>query len=212
MNYLFAGLLGYLLGSIPTAYLILKKSKGIDITEAGSGNVGAMNYYEVTNSKFLGILVFIIDAFKGLLSVYISLLLFPVNFIYPSIALLFAVFSHCFNPWLNFKGGRGLATAAGGAVLLFPFILVVWAVIWVIIFFAKKDILFANIWSNIMTLVLIFISSEIAFKYSFPKADSVSSIMLFSTALLILVFIKHLEPMKELLKDKSVFVKGRKNE
>ncbi len=212
MNYLFSGIIGYLLGSFPTAYLILKKSKGIDITSEGTGNVGAMNSFEVTNSKLIGLLVLIIDALKGLLSVYLTLLFFPIDFVFPALALLFAVLSHCYNPWLNFKGGRGLATAAGGGILLFPFMLVTWIILWIIIYIARKDILLANVWANVMTLVLIFLSSNVAFKYSFPKADSESSLILFSSALLVLIFIKHIEPMKELIKNKSILPKGKAHE
>lgn len=210
MNYLLSCLIGYLIGSFPTAYIILKKAKGIDITSIGTGNVGAMNSFEVSNSKMIGLLVLIIDALKGLLSVYLTLLFFGIDFIFPALALLFAVLSHCFNPWLNFKGGRGLATAAGGAILLFPFMLIVWIILWVIVYIARKDILFANIWANVMTLILIFLSSEIAFKYSSLKADSISSLLLFSSALLIIIFIKHIEPTKELIKNKSILIK-RKN-
>ena len=73
MDYLFSCIIGYLLGSFPTAFLILKKIKGIDITTKGSGNVGAMNSYEVTNSKKFGIFVLIVDLLKGLLSVIVVL-------------------------------------------------------------------------------------------------------------------------------------------
>ena len=95
MDYLFSALIGYLLGSFPTAFIILKISKGINITEKGSGNVGAMNSFEVSNSKVIGLVVLIIDAFKGLLSVYFALLFFQINFIFPAVALFFAVFAHC---------------------------------------------------------------------------------------------------------------------
>ncbi len=212
MNYLLSCIIGFLLGSFPTAYIILKRTKGIDITTAGTGNVGAMNSYEITNSKITGLIVFIIDALKGLLSVYLTLLIFPIDFALPAIALLFAVLAHCFNPWLGFKGGRGLATAAGGAILLFPFMLIIWAVLWIIIYLARKDILLANVWANFMTLVIIFLSSNVAFEYSYPKPDSISSLMLFSSALLVLVFIKHIEPMKELFKNKSILIKGNSHE
>ncbi len=114
MEYLISSVAGYLFGSLPTAYLVLKRSKNIDITESGTGNVGAMNSYEITNSKMIGILVFLIDALKGILSVILMKIIFPGEFVFPALALVFAVFSHCFNPWLKFKGGRGLATAAGG--------------------------------------------------------------------------------------------------
>jgi len=209
MEYLLSSTIGYLLGSIPTGYLVLR-AKGINITQKGSGNVGAMNSFEVTKSRMIGIFVLLIDALKGLLSVYLILLFFPINFVYPAIALLFAVYSHCFNPWINFKGGRGLATAAGGAILLFPFMLIIWLVVWVIIYLIKKDILFANIWTTLITLIIIFFANEEAYKYSFPKPDSISMLMLFSAALLSLIFIKHIEPLKDLISNKK-FIKGNTN-
>ena len=199
MNYLLSVIIGYLLGSIPTAYLVLKKTHKINITEAGTGNVGAMNSFEITNSKMIGVFVFVIDAFKGLLSVYLVLLLFPVDFTLPAISLLFAVFGHCFNPWLNFKGGRGLATAAGGAALLSPLILFSWGTLWVIIYLLKKDILIANLGAIILTLLLTIASVEIYFKYTYPAPSDLGLLIMFSASLLLIIFIKHIDPLKEII-------------
>jgi glycerol-3-phosphate acyltransferase PlsY len=210
MEYLLSALIGYLLGSFPAAYILLKKSRGINITEEGSGNVGAMNSFEVSNSKAIGLAVLIIDAFKGLLSVYIILLLFPINFMFPAVSLFFAVFSHCYNPWLGFKGGRGLATAAGGAALLFPFALIVWGLLWLAMYIFRKDILWANIWAIIMTLVIILTSSDIAVKYSFPHAGTRGELVLFSIALLITIFVRHIEPFKEIIKNKNFIRKVKR--
>ena len=205
MNYLYSLLIGYLLGSFPAAYLILKSSKDLDITKNGTGNVGAMNAFEVSESKVLGILVFLLDALKGLLSVYIPLLLFPLNFIYPALGLVFAVFSHCYNPWLKFKGGKGLAAAAGGSVLLFPALLVIWVLVWVIMYLFKRNINFANIWATIMSLVLVFGSADIMFKYANPLPDSVSTLLLFTSSLLIIVLTKHFDDLVEIFNDKKLF-------
>ena len=199
MSYLYCALIGYLLGSIPTAYIVLKKTQNVDITETGSGNVGAMNSFEVSNSKIIGILVFIIDALKGLLSVYLCLLLFPVNFIFPALALFFAVFSHCFNPWIKFKGGRGLATAVGGSVILSPFIPAAWCVLWVMVYLFKKDILLANISAVILTLLLSVSTIEIIYKYSYPTPDSYGTLAMFVASMLIVIFIKHIDPLKEII-------------
>lgn len=207
MYYLISAVIGFVLGSIPTAFLLLKKFRNLDITSQGSGNVGAMNALTVTKSKFIGVAVLLIDALKGLLSVYIVLLILPVDFVYPAIALLFAVFSHCFNPWLKLKGGRGLATAAGGAALIFPFILVVWLIVWAISYLMKKDIIFANIWATIMSLVIVFSSDKLAYKYSFPQPQTSASLILFSTSLMLIIFVKHIEPLKELLSNKKFFSK-----
>jgi acyl phosphate:glycerol-3-phosphate acyltransferase len=211
MNYLLSVAVGYILGSFPTAYLILRKTRGIDITNRGSGNVGAYNSFEVSKSKIIGAIVLLIDALKGLLSVYLTLLFFPKEFIFPALALLAAVFSHCFNPWLNFKGGRGLATSAGGLLLLFPFLVILWVVIWFIIYLVKKNIIWSNIWSTIMSLIIIFTTNKIAVKYSFPRADTISLLILFSMSLLIIIFIKHIDPLKDLMKSKNIF-KMRKND
>ncbi len=199
MQYLISLALGYLLGSIPTAYLLLKIKKDIDITKSGSGNVGAMNTYDVSNSKLLAIVVLFIDALKGFLSVYIILKLYPDNFTTAAIALIFAIFSHCFNPWINFKGGRGLATAAGGALFIFPFSLVVWLVLWVLFYLFRKDILIANIAATVFDLFLILSKADIAIKYSFPRPENISVLVLFSITFLVIIFIKHIDPLKEIL-------------
>lgn len=199
MQYLICIIIGYALGSIPTAYLIVRKAKGIDITGTGTGNVGAMNSFEITDSKVIGLLVLLIDALKGLLSVYIPVLFMRGDFTYPAIALIFAVFSHCFNPWLQFKGGRGLATALGGTLLLFPLLPVIWLTIWACIYLIKKDILVANIWAVILSPIIIFASNDIVYYYSFPRADSMSSPMLFTAALMIIIFIKHIDPFIDII-------------
>ncbi|HKJ80542.1 MAG TPA: glycerol-3-phosphate acyltransferase, partial [Ignavibacteriaceae bacterium] len=163
------------------------------------GNAGAMNSFEITNSKVVGLVVLIIDALKGLLSVYLCLLVFPLNFVYAALALFFAVFSHCFNPWLNFKGGRGLATAAGGAALLSPLILISWGALWVLLFLLKKDILIANVGATILTIFLALSSIDLIFNYTYPTPDSYGTLVLFSSGLLTIIFIKHIEPLKEII-------------
>lgn len=199
MQFLISSFIGYLFGSIPTAYILLKKKKGIDITKTGSGNVGAMNSYEITNSKLLGIFVLLIDFTKGLLSVYLVSIIYPDNFVFPALALVFAIFSHCFSPWLGFKGGRGLATAAGGSILIFPYMLASWVILWLIFYLLKKDILIGNIAATIFTLLLLFNTTDIAIKYANPKPASETELVLFVTAGLIIIFIKHIEPLNEIL-------------
>ena len=203
MEYLISSLIGYFFGSFPSAYLLVKKSSGIDITREGSGNVGAYNSLEVTKSKLVGFSVFLIDFLKGAGSAILPILFFSNEFIYPALALLFAVFSHCYNPWLQFKGGRGLATAAGGAVLLFPFLPVVWSILWVIFYVMRKDIIFANISSTILSLLVVFGTSKIAVKYAYPQPENISTLIIVCSAVLILIFIKHLDPLKECISEQK---------
>jgi glycerol-3-phosphate acyltransferase PlsY len=197
MEYLFSSLIGYLFGSFPSAYLLVKKASGVDITKEGSGNVGAYNSLEVTKSKFIGISVFLLDFIKGITAVLIPILIFPNDFIYPALALLFAVFSHCYNPWLQFKGGRGLATAAGGAIIIFPFLLVIWCVLWVIFYIMRKDIILANFIATVFSLLVVFGTTSIAIKYAYPRSENISILVMVCSATLMLIAIKHIEPLKE---------------
>jgi glycerol-3-phosphate acyltransferase PlsY len=199
MEYLISLSIGYLFGSIPTAYLFVKKSKGIDVTKVGSGNVGAFNSFRVSKSKFIGLIVLLIDFSKGALPALLLIYIFPHNFTYPSLAVIFAVLSHCFNPWLGFKGGRGLATAAGGAAIILPFLLVVWCILWVIFYLMRKSVLFSNIGATILSLLLVYNTVDVAIKYSFPQTENVSNVILASTAVLIIIFIKHMDPLKKLI-------------
>ena len=199
MEYLLSSLIGYLLGSFPSAYIFLKRAKGLDITREGSGNVGAMNSFEVSNSKFIGISVFFMDFIKGILSAVIPVFIFPGNFIFPALSLLFAVFSHCYNPWLKFKGGRGLSTAAGGAAIIFPYLLVIWAVLWVILYVMRKDILLANIAATVFSLLVLFVTPNIAVKYAYSVSPGAELLLIVSSSVLIIIFIRHIEPLKELI-------------
>ncbi|MGB5529352.1 MAG: glycerol-3-phosphate acyltransferase [Ignavibacteriaceae bacterium] len=203
MEYLVSSLIGYFLGSFPSAYLLVKKSSGIDITKEGSGNVGAYNSLEVTKSKFIGFSVFLIDFLKGTVSVLIPILLFPDEFVYPALSLLFAVFSHCFNPWLQLKGGRGLATAAGGAAVMIPFLLVVWCVLWAIFYVMRKNISFANISSTVLSLFVVFGTSNIVVKYAYPQPENISTLIVVCSAVLIIIFIRHIDPLMEFISEQK---------
>lgn len=203
MEYLLSSIIGYLFGSIPTAYLLLKITKGIDITNSGTGNVGAMNSYEVTNSKSIGIIVLVIDFLKGMIPALAVLYLLENSFFISSLAVLFAVFSHCFNPWLNFKGGRGLATAAGGSAIIFPFLLISWIVFYLLVFFIKKDIHIANIFATVLSLLSVLGIHSYVIQFAYPQPVLVNELLLFSSAALLIIFIKHIEPLKKIISKKN---------
>ncbi|MAT58678.1 MAG: hypothetical protein CMF23_11970 [Ignavibacteriae bacterium] len=197
MEYLIIALFSYLIGSFPTAFVLLKKVKQIDITQNGSGNVGALNSYEVSNSKLIGVTVLLIDALKGFGIVYLSKILFGNDFLTGSISLLFGVTGHCFSPWIKFKGGRGLATAAGGSLILAPAILILWLLFWLIAYLFRKNIHFGNITATILTGLLSLSSSDVLNKYSIPPADENFLFGVSVMLLMIVIFIKHIKPLKE---------------
>lgn len=200
MNYLVIAVISYLIGSIPTAYILLKRLKSVDIRNEGSGNVGGHNAYEVSKSKWIGIIVAVTDFLKGCIAVFIAKQIDPQNFILIGIATLFAVIGHCFSVWIGFHGGRGLATTAGTTILFLPFTVMIWGVLWLIVYLKSKNIHLGNIWATIFTFIIIILSSKILINYSYPQPGSNWELYIISFLVLSIIFFKHLEPMKEIFR------------
>ena len=131
MSVAFGGwlLASYLLGAIPTSYLVGKLFRGIDLRLVGSRNLGATNLYRTLGWQY-AVPVGLFDVAKGAIPVAVfgaqltSISLFPV---YCGIA---AVIGHVFSVFVGFKGGKGVATAAGVLLALAPFALLAVAVVW----------------------------------------------------------------------------------
>jgi acyl phosphate:glycerol-3-phosphate acyltransferase len=104
--------IAYLLGSIPFGLLIVKAQGGPDIREIGSGNIGAANVTRHAG-KFAGILTLVCDAGKGYLAVWLAAHFSKGNIRWMMVAAVCAVVGHMFPIWLNFKGGKGVATGLG---------------------------------------------------------------------------------------------------
>jgi len=110
----------YLLGSVPAAYLAAKLSRGIDLRQYGSGNVGASNVLRVT-SKWIGILVIIFDIGKGMILVYLAKEMDMV--VYQQVVVgLAVIIGHNWPVFLRFNGGRGILTALGVVFMLAPWL------------------------------------------------------------------------------------------
>ena len=103
---------GYLLGSIPFGYLIVKCRQGADVRAAGSGNIGATNVARVAGIA-AGAATLLLDAGKGFLAVWGAKHLASANITWMAIAGLAAVVGHMFPVWIDFRGGKGVATAVG---------------------------------------------------------------------------------------------------
>ena len=127
-------LVSYLLGSIPFGVILAKFLGGADVRKAGSGNIGATNVARVAGPA-AGVLTLLLDAAKGWFAVWLAARLMHGETGFLVAAGFFALLGHCFPLWLRFRGGKGVATAAGAFAALCPeamiaalilFALVVW--------------------------------------------------------------------------------------
>jgi len=148
MTWLLIFILSYLIGSVPWGYLFAR-SKGVDIRQHGSGNIGTANVLRVMGKKW-GYLVFLCDFFKGFLSVKLGSLIaayFLANVGLGSvIAAVACVLGHDYPIWLGFKGGKGIATLAGTVLSLFPpLVFVSFGVVWIAVFLIGRYTSLASI-------------------------------------------------------------------
>jgi len=111
-------LAAYLLGSVPTGFLLYRWMSGEDIRRQGSGNIGATNVMR-SGGKMAGILTLLMDALKGALAVFLARAV-TADEGWAAAAAFFAVMGHCFPVFLRFRGGKGIATGCGAYAVLAP--------------------------------------------------------------------------------------------
>lgn len=137
--FIFSCLIAYLIGSIPTGFLMTKIFVGADIRNAGSKNVGATNVYRVAG-KLPGFLTLIIDIIKGIIVVTLVADFFytylpDVDYIfYRTLLGLIAILGHIYSVFLKFKGGKGVATTIGVTAAIAPLVLLTSLAVWLIVF------------------------------------------------------------------------------
>ncbi len=181
----------YLVGSIPTGFLVAK-AKGIDIRAVGSGNIGATNAFRVLG-KGPGSFVLLFDVFKGWSAV---MLLVPLiagwNFCEDCesvrlLAGLAAVLGHNYTCWLKFKGGKGIATSSGVILAWMPLVLLTILAVWIVTFYASKYVSLASIAAAVALPI-----SALAWRYSWTYFGV-------SLCLAILAIYKHKPNIQRLL-------------
>jgi glycerol-3-phosphate acyltransferase PlsY len=130
-------ILAYLVGGIPFGLLLAKWFAGVDVKQSGSKSIGATNVLRVvkeTNpslAKKLGAATLALDALKGVLVLLIAMALGLSESTLWAIAVL-AVVGHCFSPYLNFEGGKGVATGMGVMMVMLPLETIIALVVWAI--------------------------------------------------------------------------------
>jgi glycerol-3-phosphate acyltransferase PlsY len=117
MNAFIAIVCGYIIGSVPFAFLLARR-EGVDLRASGSGNVGASNVMRTTGLS-MGVLAMMLDSIKGVVSVLLAERIATASIV-PVAAGLASMLGHVYPPWLRFRGGKGVATAAGAFAVLAP--------------------------------------------------------------------------------------------
>ena len=160
MNYLYMlgfAIIAYLIGSIPTGYLIVKAKTGQDIRQVGSGSTGATNVKRVLGKNWFFIVMFL-DALKGALPVVLAkVLTTDVYGIYAVICAIFVIIGHSKPIFLQFKGGKSVASGVGTILALNPLVGLSIAVIWGIITYISKYVSLGSIIALSISPILMYL-------------------------------------------------------
>ncbi len=154
-------LLGYLIGGIPFGYALMKIFYGMDITKIGSGGIGATNVLRalqskgVSNAKQMALLVLILDLFKGMFAVFLSKW-FGLDYSLQWMVAIASILGHCYSPFLNFNGGKGVSTTMGSVALLIPIESLSGLVVWFFVGKVLKISSLASILGVSTAVVLVF--------------------------------------------------------
>ncbi|MBZ5570751.1 MAG: glycerol-3-phosphate 1-O-acyltransferase PlsY [Acidobacteriia bacterium] len=178
----------YLLGSIPSGYLLVRVFRGQDVRQSGSGNIGATNVSRT--SPALGVLTLILDAVKGMAAVLLTRTLFPGQPLLLGIAALVAVIGHMFPIWLKFRGGKGVATGLGSFALLFPKTILVIIGIFVAIFLIFRYVSLASILAVALLPLLV---------WTLGLPSATPGMLLLTAAASLLIVAKHHQNIRRLL-------------
>lgn len=152
-------ILAYLLGSIPSGVWLGKALYGKDIRDYGSGNTGATNTFRIIGVK-AGTIALILDVLKGVIATLIPI--YMGTDIHPIFIGIFAILGHVFSLYINFQGGKAVATSAGVLLAIHPIYLLVFVLLFLIVLYLTSMVSVASISASIAAAVFsIFINDPI---------------------------------------------------
>lgn len=176
---------GYLLGSIPFGYLLVRFVRGEDVRRTGSGNIGATNV--ARKSPLLGVLTLLLDSLKGLTAVLLATALAGIvggmnPYSAMALAALAAVVGHMFPVWLKFRGGKGVATGLGAFAIIAPKSVLIAAAIFLVLVLISRYVSLGSV-----AAVAMFPSLA----WSLHEYGNVWSALAFMTLASLLIVLKH---------------------
>ena len=185
VDYLLAGLLAYLIGSIPSGLILGKLFWHTDLRKYGSHNIGATNAWR-TLGKVPGIIVFLADSFKGQAGVLIGLSLIGTP-LAAVIGGLLAIIGHSFSIFLRFRGGKGVATSLGVLIMLMGNVTLLVFAVWLAIVYMTRYVSLGSVVAGFLTPLL-------AAFFSYPM-----EYIVFTVIAALLVIVRHRENIKRLM-------------
>lgn len=185
----------FLLGSIPTGYLLVRIFRKQDIRAVGSGNIGATNVIRA-GGKGLGAATFLLDVLKGCCSVWLGAALAAA--LMPSLshrnaealAALCAVLGHMFTPWLKFRGGKGVATGFGVFLVAAPLAALAAIALFAVIFALSRYVSLGSILAA---------ASFPVFAWFMVKGDRPAFFLAVQAAVALLIIVRHHQNIRRLL-------------
>jgi glycerol-3-phosphate acyltransferase PlsY len=199
-NIILVSFASYLLGSIPTSFIIGKVWRGIDLREHGSGNLGAANTFRILGAR-AAVPVLIIDIGKGFLAVKMVSILGIDNFMFTALAALLAIIGHNYSMFVKFSGGKGVGTTTGAFLAIAPVAVSVCLGIWVVILLITRIVSVASIIAAVaLPLAVLFV------KY-FVGRDTSYIVVILSVIVSFVVVYKHRSNIERLVKgeEKRIF-------
>jgi glycerol-3-phosphate acyltransferase PlsY len=176
----------YLIGGLPSGYIIARFAGHIDIRQKGSGNIGTTNVYRALGFRW-ALVTFIADALKGFVPVILVSLLSGSDWWNAGAGLL-AVLGHLFSPYLRFRGGKGVATAFGAILCLVPVAALIDLALWALLAFPFKIISLASlVAAAALPILVVVLSPSPAFR-------------LLAICLLILIVFSHRDNISRLIR------------
>ncbi len=195
-DYLTSILIGYFIGSFPSAFLLVKLTTQKDIRKEGTGVTGTFNTFEVTQSKLVGISVLVLDLLKGVATILSVNLLYGNNFSTAALAACSAIIGHNYPVWLKFKGGRGLAITAGIMLVLGWIYIVAWILMFGISYLAYKKLHLSNIVATVLSPIVLIFTPDKNFKYILPAYIGKNDFLYLAICVCTLLLISHIDQIK----------------
>jgi glycerol-3-phosphate acyltransferase PlsY len=186
-------LFAYVLGSLPTALVVVRLVTGDDIRRKGSGNVGATNALRAAGWK-AGVVVTVIDVAKGAVPVWLMRLYNPES-VWIAAAMLAAVLGHCYPVWLKFRGGKGVATGFGAFLVVAPLSALAALALWFIV---------VVIWRWVSLASMVASASFPMILKLIDKPDLVTLVAVSAAA--VLIILRHGSNIRNMLAGKEVKV------